>query len=223
MHRMKILIIEDEPKIGYNLEKGLKNEGYETQLINDGDKAMDEISKYYDLVLIDIMLPGVSGIEIAKHIKIENPKTKIIFLTSKSMLEDKLYGFENGADDYITKPFSYEELLARIKAVLRRENQSNQIKLKDLIIDLNEQLIYKDQNSIKLSKKEFDILKFLAINKEKVFNKEEIIEKIWGIDADVLPNTVEVFVKSIRDKVEKPFGITVIETIRGFGYKIKDK
>lgn len=223
MHHMKILIIEDEPKIGYNLEKGLKNEGYETHLINNGDKALDEILKYYDLALIDIMLPGVSGIEIAKNIKKENPKTKIIFLTSKSMLEDKLYGFENGADDYITKPFSFEELLARIKAVLRRENQSNQIKLKDLIIDLNEQVIYKDTEQIKLSKKEFEILKFLAINKEKVFNKEEIIEKIWGIDADVLPNTVEVFVKSIRDKVEKPFGITVIETIRGFGYKIKDK
>lgn len=220
---MKILIIEDEPKIGYNLEKGLKNEGYETHLINNGDKALDEILKYYDLALIDIMLPGVSGIEIAKNIKKENPKTKIIFLTSKSMLEDKLYGFENGADDYITKPFSFEELLARIKAVLRRENQSYQIKLKDLIIDLNEQVIYKDTEQIKLSKKEFEILKFLAINKEKVFNKEEIIEKIWGIDADVLPNTVEVFVKSIRDKIEKPFGITVIETIRGFGYKIKDK
>jgi len=223
MHHMKILIIEDEPKIGYNLEKGLKNEGYETHLINNGDKALDEILKYYDLALIDIMLPGVSGIEIAKNIKKENPKTKIIFLTSKSMLEDKLYGFENGADDYITKPFSFEELLARIKAVLRRENQSYQIKLKDLIIDLNEQVIYKDTEQIKLSKKEFEILKFLAINKEKVFNKEEIIEKIWGIDADVLPNTVEVFVKSIRDKIEKPFGITVIETIRGFGYKIKDK
>lgn len=223
MHDMKILIIEDEPKIGYNLEKGLKGEGYETYLINDGDKALDEISKYYDLALIDIMLPGVSGIEIARNIKKENPKTKIIFLTSKSMLEDKLIGFENGADDYITKPFSYEELLARIKAVLRRENQTNQIKINGLIIDLNEQLIYKDNNQIKLSKKEFEILKFLSINKEKVFNKEELIEKIWGIDANVLPNTVEVFIKSIRDKIEKPFGIIIIETIRGFGYKIKEK
>lgn len=220
---MKILIVEDEAKIGKSLEKGLTEEGYEIKLVNHSSEAIDESTKFYDLALVDIMIPGVSGIEVVKQIKKDNPKTKVIFLTSKSTLEDKLEGFDTGADDYVTKPFSFEELLARIKAVLKRDIIENKLKFKNLYLDLEENIIVIENNKIRLSKKEFDILKFLIINKNKIFSKEEIIQKIWGFDAEILLNTVEVFIKSIRDKIEKPYNITIIQTIRGFGYIVKDR
>ena len=219
---MKLLLIEDEPKIGYSLEKGLKEEGFQVKLIQNGLDALDEISKFYDLAIIDIMLPEVSGLEISQKLKAENPQTKIIFLTSKSTLEDKLEGFNLGADDYITKPFAFEELLVRIKAVLKRNTTENKIIYKNLTVDLNLNSVCHKNKEIKLSKTEFELLKFLIINSNKTFSKEELIDKIWGIESDILPNTVEVFIKSLRDKIEKPFKEEIIETIRGFGYKIKN-
>ena len=219
---MKLLLIEDEPKIGYSLEKGLKEEGFQVKLIQNGLDALDEISKFYDLAIIDIMLPEVSGLEISQKLKAENPQTKIIFLTSKSTLEDKLEGFNLGADDYITKPFAFEELLVRIKVVLKRNTTENKIIYKNLTVDLNLNSVCHKNKEIKLSKTEFELLKFLIINSNKTFSKEELIDKIWGIESDILPNTVEVFIKSLRDKIEKPFKEEIIETIRGFGYKIKN-
>jgi len=220
---MKILIVEDDLKIGNSLTKGLKAEGYEITFISNGDTAIDESNKFYDLALIDIMLPGSSGIEVAKNLKENNPASKIIFLTAKSTLEDKLTGFETGGDDYITKPFSYEELLARIKAVLKRNIENNKLIYKNVILDLGNNTAKIQEKNVELSKKEFELLKFLIINKNKVFSKDELIEKVWGYDSEILPNTVEVFIKSLRNKIEKPFNNQkIIETIRGFGYTIKN-
>lgn len=220
---MKILIVEDDFKIGKALSKGLTDEGYEVELTTDGDLAFDKSAMFYDLALIDIMVPGMSGLKIAENIKLTNPQTKIIFLTSKSTLEDKLIGFTTGADDYITKPFSFDELLARIKAVLKRTTENSKIIFKDIVIDLEKSSVTKSGIKIDLSKKEFDLLKFLVINKNKVFSKDDLIEKVWGYDSEILPNTVEVFIKSIRSKIEKPFSNEkLVETIRGFGYTIKN-
>lgn len=220
---MKILIVEDDLKIGNSLTKGLKSEGYEVEYINNGDLAIDESVKFYDLVLIDIMIPGSSGLEVAERVKTNNPNTKIIFLTAKTTIDDKLIGFRKGADDYITKPFSYEELLARIKAVLKRNLENNKIIYKNIIIDLESNTAKIEDQIVELSKKEFDLLKFLLVNKNKIFSKEDLINKVWGFDSEILPNTVEVFIKSLRNKIEKPFNNQkIIETIRGFGYTIKN-
>jgi len=193
---MKVLIVEDEIKIGQSLERGLKLEGYETKLVSDGDLAIEEINTFYDLVLLDIMIPNASGYKVAKEIIKINPKTKIIFLTSKSTLDDKLLGFEIGADDYISKPFSFAELIARVKAVLKRENHENIISYKNVLIDLNNIKVLVGENEVNLSKREFELLKFLIQNKSHVFSKEELIEKVWGYNSEILPNTVEVFIKS---------------------------
>jgi len=220
---MKLLIIEDDLKILKSLEIGLKNEKYEVTGVSKGDEALDEITKFYDLALLDIMLPGVNGIEIAIKLKKINPQTKIIFLTSKQTLEDKLKGFEIGADDYITKPFSFEELLARIKAVLKRDTQDNQIIYKNFQINLETNQVFLNNQILDFSKKEFDLFKFLIQNKNKVFSKEQLIEKIWGYDSSILPNTVEVFIKSIRDKINSiSKSEKIIETVRGFGYIVKN-
>jgi DNA-binding response OmpR family regulator len=220
---MKLLIIEDDLKILISLEIGLKNEKYEVTGISRGNEALDEITKFYDLALIDIMLPEISGIELATKLKKINPQTKIIFLTSKQTLEDKLKGFEIGADDYITKPFSFEELLARIKAVLKRDTQNNQIIHKNFQINLETNQVFLNNQILDFSKKEFDLFKFLIQNKNKVFSKEQLIEKIWGYDSSILPNTVEVFVKSIRDKISSiSKSEKIIETVRGFGYIVKN-
>lgn len=220
---MKLLVIEDDPKIGYSLEKGLKNEGYEVTLISDGKIAVEESAKFYDLALVDIMIPNTTGIEVAQCIKKSNPQTKIIFLTAKATIEDKLKGFEIGADDYITKPFSYEELLARIKAVLKRNIENSKLCYLDLELDLDNYTLIRLDRNIELSKKEFELFKFLVLNKNKVFSKEDLIEKVWGYESNILPNTVEVFIKSLRDKIEKPFkGNKIIQTVRGFGYTIKN-
>ena len=218
---MKILIVEDEIKIGQSLERGLKLEGYETKLVTDGDVAIEEINTFYDLVVLDIMIPNTSGYEVAKKIVKVNPKTKIIFLTSKSTLDDKLLGFETGADDYISKTFSFSELIARVKAVLKRENHENTIRYRNILIDLSGIKVLVGEKEVNLSKREFELLKFLILNKSHVFSKEELIEKVWGLESEILPNTVEVFIKSIRDKIEKPFDLKpVIETVRGFGYRV---
>ena len=165
---MNIILIEDDIKIGTSVEKGLRQENYQVKLVKNGIQALDEISKFYDLAIIDIMIPEVSGIDIAKELKKINPKTKIIFLTSKSSIEDKLKGFEIGADDYIIKPFSFDELVARVRAVLKRETESSKIAHKDLILDLEKNILIRNNKNIELSKKEFELLKFLIINKNKV-------------------------------------------------------
>jgi len=220
---MKLLIIEDDLKILKSLEIGLKNEKYEVTSVSRGDDALDEITKFFDLAIIDIMLPEISGIEVAIKLKKINPQTKIIFLTSKQTLEDKLKGFEIGADDYITKPFSFEELLARIKAVLKRDTQDNQIIYKNFQINLETNQVFLNNQILDFSKKEFDLFKFLIQNKNKVFSKEQLIEKIWGYDSSILPNTVEVFIKSIRDKINSiSKSEKIIETVRGFGYIVKN-
>jgi DNA-binding response OmpR family regulator len=222
---MKLLIVEDDRKIADSLKKGLVNEGYTVEVSYDGEEGLElaEISKP-DLIILDRLLPKVGGIKFIERLRNQNIPTPILMLSALGQTEEKIEGLNIGADDYLSKPFSFDELLARIKSLLRRPKEftNKELVIKNLTLDLQNYLVKIDTNIVSLSKKEFQILEFLVRNKNKIVSKERIIENVWEYDSDVLPNNVEVFIASIRNKVEKPYNITLIQTFRGLGYKIED-
>ena len=222
---MKLLIVEDDRKIADSLKKGLVNEGYTVEISYDGEEGLElaEISKP-DLIILDRLLPKVGGIKFIERLRNQNIPTPILMLSALGQTEEKIEGLNIGADDYLSKPFSFDELLARIKSLLRRPKEftNKELVIKNLTLDLQNYLVKIDTNIVSLSKKEFQILEFLVRNKNKIVSKERIIENVWEYDSDVLPNNVEVFIASIRNKVEKPYNITLIQTFRGLGYKIED-
>lgn len=220
---MKILIIEDDHKIANALKQGLEQEGYITDIAYNGTDGYDIASvEAFDLIILDLMLPGLTGIEICKNLRKENNHTPIIMLTAKGDLNDKIDGLNSGADDYLTKPFAFEELLARIKALLRRplDIVSETLQIKDLVLNTKTFKLTKHGKEIELSKKEFSLLEYLMRNKNRILTKENILEHVWSYESDVLENTVEVYIGYLRNKIDKQK--TLIKTIRGFGYKIED-
>jgi phosphate regulon transcriptional regulator PhoB len=222
----KILIIEDEKDIVEALEYNLKREGFETSKSYDGYNGLRIAKeKSPDLILLDLMLPGVSGLEICKQLK-RYPRSSeipIIMLTAKSEETDKVLGLELGADDYITKPFSMRELLARIKTVLKRsggtpaESVKPQIKISELEIDEDKHLVKVAGKSVELTAKEFALLLYLARNKERVFSREKLLDAIWQVEADIETRTVDVHIRRLREKLGKAG--RHIHTLRGVGYK----
>jgi DNA-binding response OmpR family regulator len=222
---MKLLIVEDDRKIADSLKKGLVNEGYTVEVSYDGEEGLElaEISKP-DLIILDRLLPKVDGIKFIERLRNQNIPTPILMLSALGQTEEKIEGLNIGADDYLSKPFSFDELLARIKSLLRRpkEYTGDEIKIKNITLDLQNYLVKIDLNLVSLSKKEFQLLEFLIRNKNKIVSKDKIIDNVWEFDSDVLPNNVEVFIASIRNKIEKPYNITLIQTFRGLGYKIED-
>jgi len=230
---MKILIVDDEKDIvdlvAYNLEK----EGYETLKALDGEKALQLVrAKNPGLVVLDLMLPGIQGLEVCKRIR-KDPETAaipIIMLTAKGDEIDKILGLEVGADDYITKPFSVKELLARVKAVLRRSgarrsvDQAEVFELRGLRIDFKSYEVTVDGRKISLSPTEFRLLKFLSRNPGRVYSREQILDRVWGDDAFVEPRTVDVHVRRLRAQIEKDENSpNYIVTVRGAGYKFVDR
>jgi len=225
-----ILIIDDERDIVETIEYNLKKEGFSTHKSFDGINglrlAKDTIP---DLILLDLMLPGMSGIELCKALKKNESTSKIpvIMLTAKKQEIDKVVGLEVGADDYIVKPFSMKELIARIKAILRRytsipkgEKAKSMIVFSDVKIDLNRHEVTVKGKPVELSAKEFKLLEFLATNKNKVFSRERLLDDVWGIQAEVETRTVDVHVKRLREKLGRSGDH--IQTVRGFGYKLKE-
>lgn len=218
---MRILVVEDEHKIATSLKKGLEQESYAVDLAFTGPDGYDlAASEDYDLIILDVMLPGISGIEICKKLREENNHTPILMLTARGQTGDKVQGLNSGADDYLTKPFAFEELLARIKAVSRRPKKTTGsiYSAADLTLDTLTYEVKRGEKKIPLSAKEFSLLEYLMRNKNTVISKDQIIEHVWDYDSDILPNTVEVFVGYLRNKLGKP---DVITTVRGFGYKIE--
>jgi len=230
---LKILIVDDEKDIvdlvAYNLEK----EGYETLKALDGEKALQMVrTRIPDLVILDLMLPGIQGLEVCKRIR-KVPETAaipIIMLTAKGEEIDKVLGLEVGADDYITKPFSVKELLARVKAVLRRSearraaDQTEIFEFKGLRIDFKSYEVTVDGRKISLSPTEFRLLKFLSRNPGRVYSREQILDRVWGDDAFVEPRTVDVHVRRLRAQIEKDMNSpNYIVTVRGAGYKFVDR
>jgi len=223
---MRILVVEDEHRIAQTIKKGLEQERYAVDIAYDGAAGYDLAStEDYDMIILDRMLPEMTGMEVCTKLRKKDNHTPILMLTAKSQTTDKIDGLDAGADDYLTKPFSFEELLARIRALSRRPKQSlnTKISIKDLTLDRQSFQIFRENIKIQLSGKEFSILEYLMRNKGKVISKQQLIDHVWDFEADVLPNTVEVTMKNIRRKIEKPFSNKklVIKTVRGFGYKIE--
>lgn len=217
---MRILIIEDEHKIANSIKKGFEQETWAADVAYDGEEGYDlASSEEYDVIVLDLMLPKMDGVEICKKLRSEENNTPILMLTAKGSVNDRVEGLDSGADDYLVKPFAFEELLARIRALVRRpkEAKSSVLKVADLTLDTNSFEVKRGQKSIELSRKEFALLEYLMRNAGRVVSKENIIAHVWNYEADILPNTVEVFVGYLRDKI----GEGIIKTVRGFGYKIE--
>ena len=222
---MRILVIEDEHKIANSIKKGLEQEAYAVDIAFTGDEGYDlALSEEYDLILLDILLPGINGTEICKKLREQQIHTPILMLTAKGQIDDKVIGLDAGADDYLTKPFAFEELLARIRALTRRpkNNRGTKLSVDDLVLDTTTYQIKRDGKLIQLTAKEYALLEYLLRHQNQVLKKEQIINHIWNYDADILPNTVEVYIGYLRNKIDKPFPNkpSLIQTVRGFGYKI---
>jgi two-component system OmpR family response regulator len=225
---VKILIVEDEHKIANLIKQGLEQEKFIVDVAYDGTTGFDlASSEYYDLIILDRLLPGMDGLTICKNLREKENHTSILMLTAKGQIADRVEGLNSGADDYLTKPFAFEELLARIKALSRRPKDTVQIQLKvgDLTLDVNTYEVKRAGKSIRLSAKEFSLLECLMLHPNKTLTKKQIIDYVWSYDANILPNTVEVFIGYLRNKIEKPFTekTELIHTVRGFGYKIGEK
>lgn len=225
----KILIIEDEKKIARFLELELMHEGYEVICAFDGRSGLDMIiEESPNLIILDLMLPYLSGVEICRRLRAKNDYTPIIMLTAKSDVSDKVTGLDVGADDYMTKPFAVEELLARIRNILiRRENilkpQKKKIKIDSLLIDKERYEVYFEDEKINLTKKEFELLEYLASNKNTVLTREKIVEDVWGYSYENETNVVDVYIRYLRSKVDQKYNKNYIRTVRGVGYELTDE
>lgn len=222
---MRVLIIEDEHKIARALAKALEQETYAVDVAYDGDEGYAmATTEPYDVAIIDRMLPGdYDGIAIVKAMRDLKIHTPVLFLSALDSISERTAGLDAGADDYLVKPFALEELLARVRALLRRpsEQQSDTLTAGDLTLDTITYSVKRGDKDIQLTSKEFALLEYLLRNQGRPISKEVIISHVWDYDADILPNTVEVYVKYLRNKIDTPFDKPLIHTVRGFGYKLE--
>lgn len=225
---MKVLLVEDEHKVANALRQGLEREGFSVDLVYDADSGLaSALNDSYDLIILDRMLPGsLDGLEICTQLRQNHNHTPILLLTAKDKIKDRVDGLNAGADDYLVKPFAFEELLARLRALLRRPHDTvnNVLEYGDLTLDVSNYVVSRAGKKINLTKREFALLEYLMRNQGRIVSKETIIGHVWDFDADVLPNTVEVYVGYLRNKIDKPFkGPEIINTFRGFGYQLGGK
>lgn len=222
---MNILIIEDEYSLADAVAETLKGEGFNTCIKTNGEEGEDEaLTGNYDLILLDVMLPEKNGFDILKSLRNMKIDTPVIMLTAKSEIEDKLNGLAHGADDYVTKPFSVRELIARVKAVLKRSKNIDDTELLefgDIALDVKNAKIMCEDNEIQISGKELDLVELLLVNKNQVSTKENIIERIWGYDSEAEYNNVEVYITFIRRKLKLINSKVKIKAVRGLGYKLE--
>lgn len=225
----KILVIEDEEKIARFIELELQYEGYEVEKALNGRDGLElATTQSFDLILLDIMLPELNGTEVLRRIR-KQSDVPILLLTARDAVVDKVAGLDGGADDYITKPFAIEELLARIRVGLRKNTNSSNLKTSAelivgrLVLDPIKREVKVDDKIIGLTKREFDLLYYLLENKNIVISRETILEHIWGYDFSGETNSVDVYIRYLRSKIEEPFNFKIIHTVRGVGYVIKDE
>ena len=223
---MKVLIIEDEVALADAICESLEREHLDVTMVTNGLDGEDEaLTGLYDLILLDIMLPKKNGFEILKTLKENKLKTPIIILTAKSEMDDKLNGLENGADDYITKPFHMKELLARVKIILKRSTNledTSTLTYGDLILDLSTGKLKCKNNEVSINGKELNLMELLLINKDQIITKELLTDKIWGYDSDAEYNSVEVYISFLRKKISLLKSKVKISTVRGIGYKLEE-
>ena len=220
----KILLVEDEEKLARVVEMELRYEGYQVTKAFDGRSGLEQaLSGQYDLVLLDIMLPQLSGMEVLRRLRRESD-LPVIMLTARDSVIDKVSGLDSGADDYITKPFAIEELLARIRAALRKRSVRNGAILTagELVMDVERHQVSVRDQSVELTKKEFDLLHQLLENKGRVLTREALLDSVWGFDFVGETNSVDVYIRFLRSKLDEAFGIKLIHTVRGVGYVIRE-
>ena len=226
---MRILIVEDEKKINDIITRTLKRENYSVDSCFDGEEALDYIfSAEYDVLILDIMLPKMDGFEVLKKIRSKGISTPVLFLTARESIEDRVRGLDSGADDYLIKPFDFDELLARIRVLLRKnsvksDSLDNVFKIANLTVDCNTHTVLRDSQKIKLSPKEFSILEYMIRNKNRVISKNKIEEHIYNFDYDGDSNVIEVYIRFLRKKIDTDFTPKLIHTVRGVGYVLREE
>lgn len=227
MENKRVLLVEDETKLARFVELELKYEGYEITVCHNGREGLDVfLEGRFDLILLDLMLPGLNGIEICRRIR-KTSDIPIIMLTAKDEVMDKVAGLDSGADDYLTKPFAIEELLARMRVALKHHStaqaKKNVLKVNDLLIDTDKRMVKVKGEEIELTKKEYELLLYLVENKNIVLAREQILNQVWGYNYIGETNVVDVYVRYLRAKIDEHFDTKYIHTIRGVGYFIKDE
>jgi two-component system response regulator ArlR len=222
----KVLIVEDEERIARFIEMELSYEGYQVEKAFDGRTGLEKaLNGNFDIIILDIMLPGLNGMEVLRRIR-RSSSVPVIMLTARDTTIDKVIGLDGGADDYITKPFEIEELLARIRNALRKNKgpvQTKTLSANGLILDVEKHEASVNGTLVELTKREFDLLKYMLENKGIVMTRETLLEKVWGFDYAGETNAVDVYIRYLRSKIDEVFGVKLIHTVRGVGYVIKDE
>ncbi len=216
--------MEDEHRIAQAVKEGLEQESYAVDVEFDGEDGYHAAtSEDYDLIILDVMMPGLNGFEVCEKLRKDGNHTPILMLTAKDQTRDIVKGLDTGADDYLAKPFAFEVLLARVRSLLRRPQQSlgEELRLADLSLNTVTKKVTRNDQEIALSSKEYALLEYLLRNQGRVLSKNNIISHVWDFDADILPNTVEVFITYLRNKIDRPYDTHLIHTVRGFGYKME--
>lgn len=228
MNTTKVLIIEDEPKVASFIKKGLEENNYEATIASDGVSGVNMFSKdNYGAIVLDINLPLMNGYEVCKKIRQQNSNVPVLMLTALSATDDKITGFDNGADDYLIKPFEFRELLARIKVLLKRNQPSpaqasNVLRIADLELNTDSKIVKRGSTKIDLTAKEYSLLEFLMRNTGRVISRSELAEKIWDITFDTGTNVIDVYINFLRKKIDKDFSVKLIHTHIGMGYVLKE-
>jgi len=220
---VKVLLVEDDRKIASAVARGLRAEGFSVEVAHDGDEGLWQATEgSYDLIVLDLMLPGRNGFRVCADLRAAGDRTPILMLTAKDGDLDEAEGLDTGADDYLTKPFSFPVLVARVRALLRRANPeaSATLTVGDLQVDPRTRRVRRGDHQVELTTRELDVLEFLARRPGEVLSKEDILAGVWDFDFDGDPNIVEVYVRRLRKKIDEPFGVASIETVRGAGYRL---
>lgn len=218
--------MEDETKVASHIERGLEQEGYAVDVARDGEEALGMATSYdYDLIILDIMLPNKNGTQVLQELRNRKRDTPVIFLTAKNSTEEKISGLDLGADDYLTKPFEFEELCARIRAILRRHETFKEAKLTIADLELNPVTheVRRAGKKIDLTPKEYALLEYFLYNKEKVLTRTMIVEHVWDRDFDSFTNVVDVYINHLRSKIDQQPGKKLLHTARGFGYVLREE
>lgn len=222
---MRILVVEDEKKVSSFIKKGLEEEGYAVDAVHDGEEGLyAALENIHDLIILDIQLPKMDGLQVLQEIRKQSVKTPVLLLTVRATIEDKVLGLDSGADDYLTKPFAFQELLARLRALLRRrtETDSTVLKLADLVLDPSRRTVLRGDEKIDLSPKEFSLLDYFMRNPGRVLTRTMITEHVWNYDFDTETNVIDVYVNYLRKKIDSGRNPGLLQTVRGVGYVLRD-
>ena len=224
---MKVLVVEDEPKVAHFIKQGLEENDLEVHLVFDGKMGLQvATNNHFDIILLDVIIPYINGVELCKMIKEKKPETPVLMLTALGTMDDKITGFDAGADDYLVKPFEFKELMARIRVLTRRGSYlpkpSNKLSIADLELDLDKKCAIRAGRNIELTAKEFSLLEYLIKNKGRVVSRVDIAEKVWEITFDTGTNVIDVYVNILRKKIDKDADKKLIQTKVGHGYMINE-